>query len=77
MNAARARRARRLALDALAYRSWAEAPATAAIPAASVVSDPRIHRHEARRASRLAGDATRFSMTSGRLATPAPTLASA
>jgi hypothetical protein len=57
MHTTRARRARRAAIDVLAYRRWAEAPGTAPIPEMRVVTDPRIHRREHRRAALLAGGA--------------------
>jgi hypothetical protein len=58
MDTARARRARRAAIDVLAYRRWAESPATAPIPEAGVLTDPRIHRREHRRAQRMTAGRT-------------------
>lgn len=53
MQARQARRARRIAIDALAYRAWAIAPGTAPIPPVRVLTDPRLwDRHEQRQLRR-------------------------
>lgn len=48
------RRARRRAVQVLAYRAWSANPSTAPIPPIAVLSDPSIHRFERNRELRLA-----------------------
>jgi hypothetical protein len=54
VNRRQARRARAVALQTLAYRTWSSDPGLAAIPAIDVISDPRLHAREAARRLRRA-----------------------
>lgn len=54
MTARQAARARRIALDTMAYRRWATEPALAVIPSIDVLSNPAIHRRERDRELRRA-----------------------
>jgi hypothetical protein len=54
MRRARAARARRIALKAMAYRAWYLSPATAEIPPISVLTDGRLQAREQRRQLRRA-----------------------
>jgi len=46
MSRTKAARARVRALQALAYRAWYIAPATAELPSLDVLTDPRLQRRE-------------------------------
>ena len=54
MNRRQAGKARGAALNQLSYRAWSLDPATAEIPAISVLTDPRLHAREADRVLRRA-----------------------
>jgi hypothetical protein len=64
MSRSKASRARNRALQALAYRAWYNAPATAAVPPLDVLTDPLLQRREKTRQLRRA--------QSGLFDTPAP-----
>jgi hypothetical protein len=54
MSRSKAARARMRALQALAYRAWFVAPATAALPSLDVLTDPALQRREKLRQLRRA-----------------------
>jgi hypothetical protein len=54
MSRSKAARARIRAIQALAYRAWYVAPATADVPSLDVLTDPRLQRREKLRQLRRA-----------------------